>query len=98
MAAEVMVLITNMYAVVYISAYIQLYTKMVWLTIGCSVCYPLIWLFSEGFGNFSVSFEVRVVFVCKCTCLNILWPFLALWSPPNTHTGLPLSLLNTWFM
>jgi len=36
----------------------QLYTKMVWLTVGCSVCYPLIWLFSEGFGNFSVSFEV----------------------------------------
>jgi hypothetical protein len=38
--------------------YAQLYTKMVWLTVGCSVCYPLIWLFSEGFGNFSVSFEV----------------------------------------
>lgn len=35
-----------------------LYTKMVWMTVGCSVCYPLIWLFSEGFGNFSVSFEV----------------------------------------
>ena len=37
----------------------QLYTKMVWLTVGCSAGYPLIWLFSEGFGNFSVSFEVR---------------------------------------
>jgi len=28
--------------------------------VGCSVCYPLIWLFSEGFGNFSVSFEVSM--------------------------------------
>jgi hypothetical protein len=34
---------------------------MVWMTVGCSVCYPLIWLFSEGFGNFSVSFEVSIV-------------------------------------
>lgn len=33
---------------------------MVWLTVGCTVGYPLIWLFSEGFGNFSVSFEVSV--------------------------------------
>ena len=36
----------------------ELYTKMVWLTVGCSAGYPLIWLFSEGFASFSVSFEV----------------------------------------
>lgn len=36
----------------------KLYSKMAWTTIGVFACYPLVWLFSEGFGNFSVSFEV----------------------------------------
>jgi hypothetical protein len=25
----------------------------------CFFCYPVVWLFSEGFSSFSVSFEVR---------------------------------------
>ena len=48
----------------------QLYTKMVWLTVGCTVGYPLIWLFSEGFGNFSVSFEVAASHLWPCCCLD----------------------------
>lgn len=46
----------------------ELYSKMVWLTVGCTVGYPLIWLFSEGFGNFSVSFEVSA----QCLCVVAL--------------------------
>uniref|UniRef100_A0A6U4PPW4 Rhodopsin n=2 Tax=Hemiselmis andersenii TaxID=464988 RepID=A0A6U4PPW4_HEMAN len=36
----------------------QLYGKLVWLTFLCWICYPVVWLFSEGFASFSISFEV----------------------------------------
>ena len=32
---------------------------MAWLTIIIWSFYPIVWLFSEGFASFSVSFEVR---------------------------------------
>jgi bacteriorhodopsin len=32
--------------------------QVAWLTIILWIVYPLIWLFSEGFASFSVSFEV----------------------------------------
>nr|AHH02117.1 protein 101 [synthetic construct] len=35
-----------------------LYGKIAWVTILAWICYPVIWLFSEGFASFSVSFEV----------------------------------------
>jgi len=33
---------------------------LTWCVRQCFFCYPAIWLFSEGFASFSVSFEVRV--------------------------------------
>jgi hypothetical protein len=38
---------------------IELYGKIAWLTIIMWSFYPVVWLFSEGFASFSVSFEVR---------------------------------------
>ena len=35
-----------------------LYGKVAWIVILSWICYPVIWLFSEGFASFSVSFEV----------------------------------------
>jgi hypothetical protein len=37
---------------------IELYGKVAWLTIIIWSFYPIVWLFSEGFASFSVSFEV----------------------------------------
>jgi len=37
---------------------IELYGKIAWLTIIMWSFYPVVWLFSEGFASFSVSFEV----------------------------------------
>ena len=38
---------------------IELYGKIAWLTIIMWCFYPMVWLFSEGFASFSVSFEVK---------------------------------------
>lgn len=35
-----------------------LYSKVAWIVILSWIGYPVIWLFSEGFASFSVSFEV----------------------------------------
>eukprot|EP00281_Chroomonas_sp_CCMP1168_P018759 CAMPEP_0206227594 /NCGR_PEP_ID=MMETSP0047_2-20121206/8708_1 /ASSEMBLY_ACC=CAM_ASM_000192 /TAXON_ID=195065 /ORGANISM="Chroomonas mesostigmatica_cf, Strain CCMP1168" /LENGTH=246 /DNA_ID=CAMNT_0053650759 /DNA_START=55 /DNA_END=795 /DNA_ORIENTATION=+ len=35
-----------------------LYGKVAWIVILSWICYPIVWLFSEGFASFSVSFEV----------------------------------------
>jgi len=37
-----------------------LYGKVGWMTILIWSCYPVVWLFSEGFASFSVSFEVTM--------------------------------------
>ena len=34
--------------------------KVGWMTILVWCCYPCVWLFSEGFASFSVSFEVTM--------------------------------------
>lgn len=44
-----------------------LYSKVAWLSILTWICYPVVWLFSEGFASFSVSFEV-----CAYSCLDIV--------------------------
>jgi len=38
----------------------QLYGKVGWMTILVWSCYPIVWLFSEGFSSFSVSFEITM--------------------------------------
>jgi bacteriorhodopsin len=45
----------------------ELYGKAAWLIILCFFCYPAIWLFSEGFASFSVSFEI-----CAYTILDVI--------------------------
>lgn len=45
----------------------QLYSKGAWLLILAWMCYPIVWLFSEGFASFSVSFEV-----CAYAVLDII--------------------------
>ena len=48
---------------------IELYGKIAWLTIIMWSFYPVVWLFSEGFASFSVSFEVcgRIFsLICQC--------------------------------
>jgi bacteriorhodopsin len=35
------------------------YGRAAGLTVIAWFCYPVIWVFAEGFGNFSVTFEVR---------------------------------------
>ncbi|KAJ1479835.1 opsin 1 [Baffinella frigidus] len=44
-----------------------LYGKVAWLSILVWICYPVVWLFSEGFASFSVSFEV-----CAYSVLDII--------------------------
>ena len=34
--------------------------KIGWMTILVWACYPIVWLFSEGFASFSVSFEITM--------------------------------------
>ena len=34
--------------------------KVGWMTILVWSCYPIVWLFSEGFASFSVSFEITM--------------------------------------
>ena len=34
------------------------YTKLAGITVIVWFCYPIVWVFAEGFGNFSVTFEV----------------------------------------
>ena len=43
---------------------IELYGKIAWLTIIMWSFYPVVWLFSEGFASFSVSFEVCLHIFC----------------------------------
>ena len=45
---------------------IELYGKIAWLTIIMWSFYPVVWLFSEGFASFSVSFEVCCHNMCDC--------------------------------
>ena len=52
---------------------IELYGKIAWLTIIMWSFYPVVWLFSEGFASFSVSFEV----LCParyCVLLELVSP------------------------
>jgi len=44
----------------------QLYGKLCWLTVLCWMCYPVVWLFSEGFSSFSISFEVCCYALLDC--------------------------------
>jgi bacteriorhodopsin len=36
----------------------SVYSKIAGITVITWFCYPIVWVFAEGFGNFSVTFEV----------------------------------------
>ena len=39
----------------------SVYSKIAGITVITWFCYPIVWVFAEGFGNFSVTFEVPLV-------------------------------------
>ena len=41
----------------------SVYSKIAGITVITWFCYPIVWVFAEGFGNFSVTFEVPLVSV-----------------------------------
>jgi hypothetical protein len=53
---------------------IELYGKIAWLTIIMWSFYPVVWLFSEGFASFSVSFEVQSLSSCRLRCRAAVCP------------------------
>jgi bacteriorhodopsin len=68
---------------------IQLYNKIAWLTIIMWSFYPVIWMLAEGFGIFSVSFEVVAYAICdiiaKCVfCFVIISANDSLVAPDQT--------------
>ncbi len=48
------------------------YSKLAGITVIVWFCYPIVWVFAEGFGNFSVTFEVTVTFRKYSTVLRAL--------------------------
>ncbi|KAJ1477813.1 hypothetical protein T484DRAFT_2015976 [Baffinella frigidus] len=69
---------------------IELYGKIAWLTIIMWSFYPVVWLFSEGFASFSVSFEVVAYtimdIISKCVfCFMIVSAHDSLGAPSQAH-------------
>jgi len=58
----------------------ELYGKAAWLIILAFFCYPAIWLFSEGFASFSVSFEI-----CAYTILDVVTKVLVSFMVMSGH-------------
>jgi len=72
----------------------SVYSKIAGITVITWFCYPIVWVFAEGFGNFSVTFEVSL------PPLPPLFPP----SPPSPSSPPPLSsfwlagLSGSWCM
>jgi len=58
----------------------ELYGKAAWLIILVFFCYPAVWLFSEGFSSFSVSFEI-----CAYTILDVVSKVLVSFMVMSGH-------------
>ena len=46
----------------------SVYSKIAGITVITWFCYPIVWVFAEGFGNFSVTFEVLRISVHLRRC------------------------------
>jgi len=55
----------------------DVYGKVAWLTIIAWIFYPMVWLFSEGFASFSVSFEVCAYAVLDI-CSKAIFGFMVM--------------------
>jgi len=44
----------------------SVYSKIAGITVITWFCYPIVWVFAEGFGNFSVTFEVFLARALLC--------------------------------
>jgi hypothetical protein len=49
----------------------SVYSKIAGITVITWFCYPIVWVFAEGFGNFSVTFEVCLPRLCLCTLCSV---------------------------
>jgi hypothetical protein len=58
----------------------SVYSKIAGITVITWFCYPIVWVFAEGFGNFSVTFEVTASSVLRAACgaarRGVRWPRL----------------------
>ena len=46
----------------------SVYSKIAGITVITWFCYPIVWVFAEGFGNFSVTFEVLPPYAKLVVC------------------------------
>ncbi len=75
---------------------IELYGKIAWLTIIMWSFYPVVWLFSEGFASFSVSFEVSHDKACQALrSTDMTWNYQHDSSTNLQKSGLRSSSLGT---
>lgn len=70
-----------------------MYGRVAGLTVISWFCYPIIWVFAEGFGNFSVTFEVcfcytYLVWICVYQSSgSLLWAMGALLCAVMNHSA-----------
>ena len=59
----------------------SVYSKIAGITVITWFCYPIVWVFAEGFGNFSVTFEVFSSFLSPSLSplLSLLQTLLFTW-------------------
>jgi bacteriorhodopsin len=72
------------------SEFSQLYGKLAWLSILAWIGYPIVWLFSEGFASFSVSFEV-----CAYAILDIFSKVVLCFMVLSAHDTLGVGAPDT---
>jgi hypothetical protein len=58
----------------------SVYSKIAGITVITWFCYPIVWVFAEGFGNFSVTFEVLRISVHLRRCGVLAHAECCCWS------------------
>ena len=79
----------------------SVYSKIAGITVITWFCYPIVWVFAEGFGNFSVTFEVSRISVQlhRCGVLAhaecwLLVVIVLLWCTKSRHERSAHALLH----
>jgi bacteriorhodopsin len=65
------------------------YSKIAGITVITWFCYPIVWVFAEGFGNFSVTFEVS-----RALCLSLSFSLSLFLLAFSWHTRCLTALLH----
>ena len=76
----------------------SVYSKIAGITVITWFCYPIVWVFAEGFGNFSVTFEVSLVCVTDTTdkpalLMPCVLPSYSLLPPPSSLLPIPPQMM-----